>query len=93
VGEKIQKKLASGEINQQQLLSEAMNILGSMNKDGGAFNNNMFKDIISNMGKMGLGGMGNGGGSGVSAKIDKNKIKKLETRTRLQEKLRENKKL
>lgn len=84
VGEKIQKKLASGEINQADLLSEAMNILGSMNKGGGSiFNNSMFKDILS-------GTMGNMGKVG---KVDKNKVKKLETMSRLQEKVKDKKKL
>lgn len=92
VGEKIQKKLASGEINQADLLSEAMNILGSMNKGGSLFNNSMFKDILS--GTMGnMGNMKNMGNMGKVGKVDKNKIKKLETISRLQEKVKDNKKL
>lgn len=50
VGEKIQKKIASGEINQQDLLNEAMSMLGSMG-------NNMFmnKDMMKNFSKLASG--------------------------------------
>ena len=52
----------------------------------------LFKDILS--GTMGnMGNIGNMGNMGKVGKVDKNKIKKLETISRLQEKVKDNKKL
>jgi hypothetical protein len=98
VGTKIQTKIANGEINESELVSEAMGLIGMLNGGGGGgaggiasmLNNPMFKDILGSMG--GMPGMG-GGAGGVRTKVgvDQNKVKNMETRERLRRKLEKKK--
>lgn len=71
VGEKIQKKMATGEIKHEQLLSEAMSMLGNMGKGGDIFNNPMIKQMMNNR----------------NMNVDESKLKNMATRERLKKKL------
>lgn len=71
VGEKIQKKMASGEIKHEQLLSEAMSMLGKMGGSSDIFNNPMIKQMMNSK----------------NFKVDESKIKNMATRDRLKKKL------
>lgn len=51
VGSKIQNKISTGEVNEEQLLHEAQNMMGSFG------NNDLLSGLMKNMG--GMGGMGN----------------------------------
>jgi hypothetical protein len=67
VGSKIQSKLGSGDLNHEDLMSEAMSMLSMLGKDGSAggagggmaafMNNPMFKDVMKNMGNGGMANM------------------------------------
>jgi hypothetical protein len=71
VGEKIQKKMSSGEIKQDQLLAEAMSMLGNMGKGCDIFNNPMIKQMMNNQ----------------NMKINESKLKNMTTKQRLKNKL------
>lgn len=51
VGSKIQNKISTGEVNEEQLLTEAQKMMGSLG------NNDLLSGLMKNMG--GMGGMGN----------------------------------
>jgi hypothetical protein len=80
VSTKIQSKIASGELNQTDLIGEAMNLITMLNTSAGGANAGMFNDLMSNIGKT-MGDM----------KIDENKVRQMDTRARLQKKLEERK--
>ncbi|NBU82911.1 MAG: hypothetical protein EBS55_14825, partial [Flavobacteriaceae bacterium] len=70
VSNKLQKKFADGSINQTELLSEAMSVIGGMKDGNGSFNN-----IFSNMMKS-FGGMNPGShSSSKAASRLRNKLK------------------
>ena len=73
VGEKIQKKMSSGEIKHEQLLAEAMSMLGNMGQTSDIFNNPFIKQMLS----------------GKNMKVDESKLKTMATRDRLKKKLGE----
>ncbi len=78
VSTKIQSKISSGELNQTDLIGEAMNLITMLNTSAGGANAGMFNDLMSNIGKT-MGDM----------KIDENKVRQMDTRARLQKKLEE----
>jgi hypothetical protein len=80
VSTKIQSKIANGELNQTDLIGEAMNLITMLNTSAGGANAGMFNDLMSNIGKT-MGDM----------KIDENKVRQMDTRARLQKKLEERK--
>jgi hypothetical protein len=101
VSNKIQNKISSGELNQQDLMSEAMSFLGAMGGAGGAgggaggaggmspmdlFNNPMMKDLFSGMAGS-MAGSGKNSGGGGRMQMNTSKVKQLETKARLQQKL------
>ncbi len=85
VGTKITQKIQNGEINQEELMSEALNMMGSLNTAG---HGDMMSQMMNMMGGMGgmvnmmgaMGGMGNVGGNTPTSGNNK-------TRDRLQKKL------
>ncbi len=98
VGSKIQNKIASGEINQGELVSEALGLIGMLNGAGGnkssgglgglgdiasMMNNPAFKDMMSSF----TGGGGGNSGSKTRVSVDNSKVRNLETRDRLRKKL------
>lgn len=126
VGTKIQSKLSEGDINENDLVGEAQNMMSSLGGNGmfqEMFNNPNMKNIFQNMGNM-FGNntemkqmfdnidpeefqnfaknfgqnMGNGqmpgmpGNNNQNVRVDQNKVKKMETKTRLKKKLEERKK-
>jgi hypothetical protein len=71
VGEKIQKKMSSGEIKQDQLLAEAMAMLGNLGNGCDIFNNPMIKQMMNNQ----------------NIKVNESKLKNMATKQRLRNKL------
>jgi hypothetical protein len=69
VGDKLDTKIKSGEINQSELMAEASEIMNKMKDMPG------MGDIQSMLGKMGMGGMGGMGGLGKNARVDTNAMK------------------
>jgi len=66
VGDKLDTKIKSGEINQSELMAEASEIMSKMKDMPG------MGDIQSMLGKMGMGGMG---GLGKNVRVDTNAMK------------------
>jgi hypothetical protein len=66
VGDKLDTKIKSGEINQSELMAEASEIMNKMKDMPG------MGDIQSMLGKMGMGGMG---GMGKNVRVDTNAMK------------------
>ena len=66
VGDKLDTKIKSGEINQSELMAEASEIMNKMKDMPG------MGDIQSMLGKMGMGGMG---GMGKNVRLDTNAMK------------------
>lgn len=66
VGDKLDTKIKSGEINQSELMAEASEIMSKMKDMPG------MGDIQSMLGKMGMGGMG---GLGKNARVDTNAMR------------------
>ena len=79
VGEKLQKKMADGEISKDEIMSEAGELMRKMKEMGGAGN---FADMFKNMAK----GMGVNVPSG--AKIDKNALIQMEKKMTANEKMK-----
>lgn len=77
VGSKIQEKMKSGEINQEELVSEAFSMLNMLGGSSGMMNNPLCKHLM----KM----AGGAGGGGV--KINEPKVRSMATRERLRKKL------
>ena len=78
VGAKMQEKFESGEITHEQLLSEAMGMIGGMGGMSGMMNNPMFKEMMKGMGGM--------GGKGAKPQVNKAKVAAMSTRDRLRRK-------
>jgi hypothetical protein len=83
VSTKIQKKIEDGQISQTELVNEALSLVGMMNQG----NNSLFNDLMSGM----AGGAMGGGYKGTKVQVDKNKVKNMETRDRLRQKLEKKK--
>ena len=101
VGEKLDNRIKSGDINQSELIAEASEIMNKMKNMPGMDN------IQSMLGKMGMGNMANmanmagmagmagmgggGGGGGGKGKVDVNameaKIKAMQTKERMKKKM------
>ena len=79
VGEKLQKKMADGEISKDEIMSEAGELMRKMKEMGGAGN---FADMFKNMAK----GMGVNIPKG--AKIDKNALVQMEKKMTANEKMK-----
>lgn len=94
VGSKLNSKMESGEINKEELMKEASELLGKMKEmGGGAEMNDMFKNLAKQMG--GMGGMGAMGGMGKNVRVDvnamNNVMKSQNTRERLLKKVNDRK--
>jgi hypothetical protein len=100
VGTKIHNKLTSGELKQDELLSEAFQLLGNFGgkMPGGGnlsdlMNNPMMKNMMSAMSKQfgaaagGGGGGGGGAGAGTKVAVNTSKLRNMQTRERLKSKL------
>lgn len=94
VGSKIHNKLNNGELNQEDLLSEAFGMInsfggkipgipGKMNNMSDIFNNPMMKNILES-----IGGGGGGGGKGKPS-FNNGKMRQMSARERLKTKLKE----
>ncbi|GLC54524.1 hypothetical protein PLESTB_000875800 [Pleodorina starrii] len=88
VGTKIQSKLNNGELRQDELLGEAMSLLGKfgggMGKNiDGLMNNPMFKSMVSAMGGSSNGGSG---GRGMRTAVNTGKLRQLSACERLRSK-------
>lgn len=79
VGSKLQNKLTSGELKQDQLINEAMSFFNVMSKNNNMFNNPLMKDILKNV-------------AGGNARINESKLKSMSTKDRLRRKLDEKQK-
>lgn len=79
ISNKIQSKLSSGEMKQEDLMAEAMSFLGGAGAGGGGLgallNNPMLKEVMKSMG---------GGGGGAA----KERLRNLSAKERLRDKLR-----
>jgi hypothetical protein len=76
VGDKIQKKISTGEMKQEDLVNEALSMLGMLNKGGnGLFNNPMMQEMMKNK----------------NIKVDPSKLRVASTKDRLRRKLDERK--
>lgn len=92
VGTTITDKIASGEINQEELMTEAVSMMGQLSKSG---HGDMLSGMMGMMGGMGgMGGMGamseimkNMGGLEGMGDMTNNDFKNSKTRARLQKKL------
>jgi len=82
----ITNKMSSGEINQEDLVKEAMNMMGSLGGMGGGassiLNNPMFASMMKNMA-----GAAGGGGRGGKTAFRQDVLSKMATRDRLKKKL------
>lgn len=85
VSNKIQSKITTGELNQTDLIGEAMSLITMLNTSAGGTNAQMFNDLMSNIGKT-------MGGSAGNFKVDENKVRQMDARARLQRKLEERRK-
>ena len=80
VGSKLDSKLQSGEMKESDLMEEATNLIGKMNKMPG------MKEMNQMFGKMGLGAQNKMNMSALQAKMQQN-MRMASTRERLQQKL------
>jgi hypothetical protein len=75
VGDKLNRKMQSGDISQEELMKEASEIFNKMKADGnGADFNEMMKKMMKQMG--GMGGMGAMGG-GKNMRVDTNAMEQM----------------
>jgi hypothetical protein len=81
VSTKIQTKIQDGKLNQSDLISEAMSMIGMLNNFGGAGGggNNNLMEMMANINKT------MGGAAGI--KVDESKLRSMDTRARLRKKL------
>ena len=103
IGDKLQKKMDSGDISKEDIMKEASELLGKMKGEGGGNSEgDMFKNLLNQMKDMkgmselaglagmgGLGGLGGLGGMGKNARIDKNKLNNMIKQQTFKEKMRE----
>jgi len=93
VGNKIHEKIDRGEIKHEELMSEAINMLGMLGKSGdpmaGSFlNNPLFKDVMKNMGNLsGLANMAKNSDKTKSASVRDRLRKKLEDKEKSQSRI------
>ena len=89
VGSKIQSKINSGELKQEELAQEVFSFLGAMGKGGpgNILNNPMMKEMMKNFG----GAMGGGSKAQVNTAALNQKMKSMSTQDRLRKKLDERK--
>jgi hypothetical protein len=100
VGSKIKNKIDRGEISQTDLVNEAMSFVGMINKGSGSggggggmdfmsmFNNPMFKDLMNNMGGFAGAAAGSSSSGGrTRVQVDKEKLRRMDTKERLRQKL------
>jgi hypothetical protein len=81
VSTKIQTKIQDGQLNQGDLISEAMSMIGMLNNFGGAGGsggNNNLMEMMANINKT-------MGGAGI--RVDESKLRSMDTRARLRKKL------
>jgi len=84
IGTKLNSKMQSGEISQEEMMREASELIAQMkNMGGGAGGGDQFSDILKNLTK-------NMGGMGKNAKIDMNALNRLEKQMSMKDKLRKN---
>ena len=108
VSSKINEKVTTGELNQQDLFNEALKMMGGMNMGGGGDNKgcdemaNMMPNIAnmmnnpmvkSMMSQMGGGGMMGGGKGKAKVAMNQGKIGKMTARDRLRRKLEQKRKI
>jgi hypothetical protein len=103
VGDSLDKKMKSGDINQEELLKESSSLLGNLNMNNDIqklFSSLGMGDLASMANSMNMGGAGAAGGGvpaniGKKTKINTNKMKqnlsKMTTKERLQRKLEKRK--
>ena len=88
VGTKIHQKINNGEIKHEELMSEAINMLGMLGKSGdgaaGSFlNNPLFKDVMKNMGNFqGMANMAKNSDKTKSANVRDRLRKKLDEKNK-----------
>lgn len=82
VGSKLQEKFESKEITHEELLKEAMSMIGNFSGNGGKgiFDNPIFKEMMKSQ-------QGTGGSKGAKAKVDTSKLSNMAARERLRKKL------
>ncbi len=81
VSNKIQTKIQDGQLNQSDLISEAMSMIGMLNNfggPGGSGGNNNLMEMMANINKT-------MGGTGI--RVDESKLRSMDTRARLRKKL------
>jgi hypothetical protein len=80
VGTKIHEKISSGELKQEDLMSEALGMLKMFNKNGNnpLFNNPMMQEMMKNMG---------GGGKNSKVQVNTNQVRVQTKRSELKQKL------
>jgi hypothetical protein len=82
IGAKLNSKMQSGEISQEEMMREASELIAQMKNMGGG-GGDQFSDILKNLTK-------NMGGMGKNAKIDMNALNRLEKQMSMKDKLRRN---
>jgi len=88
VGSKLNNKMKSGEISQEELMKEASELVGKMKGMGGADEfSDMFKNIAKQMG--GLGGLGGMAGMGKNVRVDTNAMNNAMKKMTMREKMKE----
>jgi hypothetical protein len=92
IGTKIQTKMKSGEISEEEIMKEASELMGKMKGLGGAGNKGQFAELMKTMAKTmgGLpGGMGKGAkfNAGAFQKMERQFAQKERMQTKLDEKL------
>lgn len=90
IGSKIQDKMKTGDISEEEIMKEATELMGKMKGMGGS--NGQFAEMMKNLAKtMGAGGAMGAGGMGKGAKFNVNAFQKMErqvaTKERMQSKL------
>jgi len=91
VGSKLNNKMKSGEISQEELMKEASELVGKMKGMGGADEfSDMFKNIAKQMGGLGgLGGLGGMAGMGKNVRVDTNAMNNAMKKMSMREKMKE----
>lgn len=83
IGTKITAKMENGELNQQELVSDAFNMIGQMNNEGG--NNplsSMFNQMLGQMGNMKGMGKGMGGNQNARTRVNKDRLSRENAKQR-----------
>lgn len=80
IGAKLNTRMQSGDISQEEMMKEAQELIGQMKNMGGK---DQFSEILKNLTK-------NMGGMGKNAKIDMNSLSRLEKQMSTKERIRRN---